>query len=246
MRAPTTLLLAAVLVAGGLLAYDALLPRDAYEAPRPTARDGVAPDVIAPDVIAPEAAAQEIDGALLVRLAALERRLEAQRRELAVLRARADSPSSVPDGSAQVATGFLAPPPRSPDGSPAIAQETLDTLRAYVAEAQRRMRADHARKLVVASLARLELSLHEVERARVLDAVLAYRAKARTFWSDMQQRGITDRPRQKAELQRMRDTFIAEIRPLVGDADLDRVIDGLIGRGSIAPGTPMRPRPWER
>jgi len=241
MRAPTTLLLAAVLVAGGLLAYDALLARDACEAPRPAAPDGVAPNVIAP-----EGAALDVDGSMLARLAALERRLEAQRREIAVLRARAGSPSSAADGGAKSATGFLAPPPRSPDGSPAIAQETLDTLRAYVAEAQRRMRADHARDLVVASLARLELPLHEVERARVLDAVLAYRAKARTFWSDMEQRGITDRPQQKAELQRIRDTFITEIRPLVGDADLDRVVDGLIGRGSIAPGTPMRPGPWER
>lgn len=241
MRTPTTLLLAAVLVTGGLLVYDTLLTREKCKAPRPTAPEGVAPDAAARDL-----AAQDDDGSMLVRLAALERRLEAQRRELAVLRARAGSPSSVADGSAESTTGFLAAPPRSPDGSLSIAPETLDALQVYVAEAQRRMRADHARRLVSASLARLQLPLHEVERARLLDAVHAYHAKARTFWSDMQQRGITDRRQQKAELQRIRDTFIVEIRPLVGDADLDRVVDGLIGRASIAPGTPMRPRPWER
>ena len=233
MNAPGTFLLAAVLVAGGLFAYDARRP-------------GGEPAAPAGAVSVPPRPTPDLEGLadLEARVARLERRLRAQRRELAALRRRPQEPATEED--LRVETAFLRPPRRAADGTPAIAPETLDALRAYVAEAERRIRADHRRGLVEASIARLRLDLEEEERARVLGAVLDYQAKTRTFWSDMHRRGITDRPQQLAELDRLRRTLIDAVRPYVAENDLDRVIDGLIGRGAIRPGRPVPRRPWER
>ncbi|MHC5009796.1 MAG: hypothetical protein ACYTG6_02470 [Planctomycetota bacterium] len=233
MKPLPTVLVIACLLAAGLFLYDA--QRRPQDATAPPDEEG--------ESARPRLGASALER-LEARLRELERRLETQRRELAALRAAGATTPEAED--LERPTDFFAPPPRDPEGNLVIDPRTLDSLQTHMAEVQRRMREENARGGVDRNIERLGLGLEGDERERLLEAVLAYRKRAETFWQDMRERGITDRSQQLAEMARLREDFVASIRALVGDQDMDRVVDGLIGPGSLPPDSPILPRPWER
>jgi hypothetical protein len=242
MRPLPTLAITGGLLAAGLFAYDARRRGERVSAP--PGSEGPARESRAP-VLGPDDRAR-----LEARLRALEARLDAEARALREASAAPPPGAPAPAPVEPASAAFLRPPPVGADGRPEVSDAVLVSLEAHVEEARRRMRDRHARRQVDASIERLGLALAPEQRTRLAEAVLAYRSGSETFWDDMKARGITHPHEQIAESRRRFRAFGEEIRSLVpADADLDRVVDGLIGRGSVVlpagaemgpPGVPPR------
>ncbi|MHC5009797.1 MAG: hypothetical protein ACYTG6_02475 [Planctomycetota bacterium] len=219
MNALTTLLVAVVLVAGGILVYDALQgedgasPGDAGGALREgdTTRLG-------------DAAAER----LAERIAGLERQIEAQGREIADLRTGSSAPTAPGRGGGRTGAGEMGRPAETA-APESFDEATLRNLQAHMMELRRRQQLQGMRDQAARGLERLGLDLTDAVRNQLIEAAAVHRQKLPAFRADLQARGITAREEQIVEYERFRQAFVDQIRPLLPADVLDRAVIMLIG-----------------
>lgn len=224
MKPLPTILVTIVIVAAGILIYDTVRTDEPQVGANDTAtRPGANGDPKLGDTPAERMEA---------RLALAEAQFASQGREIASLRqaeppAERSTDATRPHGL----DGKSTQPPTSYD------EETLTALKVHLEELKRRQRTEAQRKLLAAALDRLALSLDASQRSQLVREALRYQADAGERRREFQAGGAATPDELRRAFQEMRRSFLDRIRPLVAPADLDRVVNALIGGADVsAPG----------
>lgn len=225
MKPLPSILVTIVIVAAGILIYDAVRTDEPHVVGNDSAtRPGATGDPSLGDTPAER---------LEARLARAEEQLETQGREMASLRQEELLAARSTDSAGPNALGGTEPaPPTSYD------EKTLAALKVHLEELNRRRREDAHRNQLTAALDRLSLSLDASQRSQLVKEALRYQVDAGERWRELQAGGVRDPAELRGGLEKVRRSFVDRIRPLVAPDDLDRVVNALIGgAGTTAAGT---------
>jgi hypothetical protein len=212
-----SLVLAAVLVAAGIFAYDALAPAPGGPAPDAT------PD---PPPRAPAPGAGADLAPLERRLEALERRAEAQEREIqAVREGRALPP-------APAAAGVEGPSPAAPPGG--YDEAALAAIEVHMEALRKRRIEQGLRQQMERALDHLAIPLADETRRQLVEAGTAFRIEILDLTTASAGRG--EDPQSLApEIDRRRRAASERLAPLVAPEHLESVSAALLG----VPGIPV-------
>lgn len=223
---PATVLLQVVLVAGGILVYDAL-----RDDPAPASTSDLSPEPAAPSAGKEDARVAALRESL-DRLAARVASLEAARVPVPALPRREEAPDPAPS---PVAPRPRPPPPVVPHVGEITAEE-LARFRALQDAAARQRAAEALRASLAAGLATLPVRLSADQQGAVLDEAVRMHRRAAAVRRDLLARGA-GAERLRADLASLRAEFARSVGGLVPGSHGDIVAGHLtdrIGLGAAA------------
>jgi len=230
------LLINLLLVAGGIFIYDTLW-RDATDLSRggrmsnelaTSSEPGSATDAAPREDI--EAFVQET----LTRLQVLEEVLGDIRRTAgsAPRAAARHEPPAAP--TAGTLPGLDPEHPLDPEGR-RFDEKAIETLRAYLAEIDRRKHVEAQRRLVESELTRQDLGLTPSEQDAVVETTIEYRGRVVDLMRKRWARGEKGRAERAVAFENLRAGYRADLDRLVSADGVERIMSSSIAPGRSAP-----------
>lgn len=245
MNALGTALLAAVITAGGVFAYDALKGSPPPSAPSSPLRDASSSEAAAPALETKGAVAPDLGAELERRLAAQDRRIAAMEENVLSIKTDLETFREVwMKAGPRPAPGTESGNPLPRDEPAGFDEEALRLVEQQMEEISRRRRLQLRERTVRSHLDHLDLGLTSGVQEDLLRTILAFQAESDAFWKRVRERNL-DPSKEQGAYQRVIDQYRVRVEALVPDETAAAgVARRFLGAGaSSGPSRPPVPLP---